>query len=83
MSIQDTLKAKSEMIEAIHKEELPVIEKKFYETLPVRYYGEYRILGSNCLPIPKLGDMYMPENQDHLDCLDYQVENNRISMEKI
>lgn len=90
MSLTETLKSKTPIIienpikeKEEEKEVLPIVEKKFYETLPVRYYGEYRILGSNCLPIPKLGDMYMPENQDHLDCLDYQVGNNRISMEKI
>ena len=82
MSIQETLKAKSEMIEAT-EEKLPIAEKKFYETLPVRYYGDYRILGTNCLAIPKLGDMYMPENEDHIACLDYQFEQNRITKEMV
>ena len=68
MSVQDTLKAKAEMIEATNK---------------VSYYGDYRILGTNCQAIPKAGDKYLPENEDHIACLEYQVKMGRVSKKTV
>ena len=92
MSLQDTLKSKAATQEAAIKEEviikeeekkeiLPVNAPAYYESLSVRYYGDYRILASNCLPIPKIGDMYTPQDEDQVECLEYQFEQNRITKE--
>ena len=87
MSLQDTLKNKSAtqvpapIIAEEKKEVLAEPKPAYYEALNVRYYGDYRILGSNCLPIPKIGDMYTPETEDHIDCLEYQVDQGRITKE--
>ena len=75
MSLKETLAANKTAVVAETQ------EKKYYETLSARYYGDYRILGSNCLPIPKIGDMYTPETEDHIECLEYQVDQGRITKE--
>ena len=75
MSLKETLAANKTAVVAETQ------EKKYYETLSARYYGDYRILGTNCVAIPKLGDLYMPEDADQVDCLEYQVKQGRITKE--
>lgn len=71
MSLKDTLNNQKAAVETK--------DKQFYETLPARYYGDYRILGTNCVAISKLGDLYMPEDADQVACLEYQVKQGRVT----
>lgn len=44
----------------------------------VIYRGEYRLLDKRAVPIPKVLDVYSPQNDDQVAELEYQVSQGRV-----
>jgi hypothetical protein len=70
----------TDRIPPVNHNELPPVTKKVdkFSTKAV-YTGDFRVLGSNAAPIPKEGDVYKPENEDHVAMLEYQVTQGRVT----
>ena len=52
---------------------------KKVETKAAVYKGDYRILGTNAIPIPKTADVYNPQNEDHIKVLEEMVARGFIT----
>ena len=65
--------------EDLNKDVVPEEAKPItYPPGTIIYRGEYRLLDKRAVPIPKILDVYSPQNEDQVAELEYQVSQGRV-----